>query len=390
MSTQHIETLIIGAGQAGLSTAYHLARMGRPHLIVDAGARIGDNWRAHYDSLRLFTPAKANGLAGLDFPGDDPWHFPSKDEMAAYLETYALTHDLAVRTSTRVDRIAARDPRLGGFRAEIGEDLVTCDNVVVATGTFGRTPRLPEFAGDLDPSIHQVHSVDYHRPEDLPDGSVLVVGASHSGCDIAFELAATHDTILCGSENGQFPFPWGSLRMRMAFPFVRFAFQHVLTRRTPIGRKMMTHVRHHGGPMLRVRRGDLRRRGVVRVTERVAGVAPNGRPVLEDGRVVEVATVVWCTGFRQSFDWIDLPGMREEGGWPREYRGVVDELPGLYFCGLSFQYSFSSMEVAGVARDSAHVARSIAERMRAGAERAVPAHVGSAERSGPPPVSGVG
>jgi putative flavoprotein involved in K+ transport len=363
MTTQHIETLIIGAGQAGLSTGYHLQQLGSPFLIVDGHERIGDNWRHQWDTLKLYSPAKYDGLPGLPFPAP-PWSFPGKEQVADYLENYALHADLPVRMSTRVQRL---EPRAGGgFTASLGENTITCDNVVVATGTFGRTPNVPDLARDLDPAIQQLHSSEYRRPEQLAPGRVLVVGASHSGCDIAYEAAEHRPTTLAGRDCGQVPVRWGSRALRYTFPVLRFLWLHVLTRRTPIGRKEMMEVRHHGGPMLRVKRDDLRRRGVERVLDRVTGVS-QGRPVLGDGRVVDASTVVWCTGFRQVFDWIDVPIFGEDG-FPQEYRGVVDSVPGLFFCGLAFQYAFSSMVFLGVGRDAEYVARRIAARRPAPSE----------------------
>jgi len=137
-------------------------------------------------------------------------------------------------------------------------------------------------------------------------------------------------------------------------------FKHVLTRRTPMGRKEMQQVRLHGGPHLRVKSQDLTRRGVRRLEARMTGVA-DGRPVLEDGTVLDVDSVVWCTGFKQVFDWIRLPILNEYG-WPVEYRGVVDGAPGLFFCGLSYQYAFSSMMFPGISRDTDYVARQIVAR----------------------------
>ena len=148
-----------------------------------------------------------------------------------------------------------------------------------------------------------------------------------------------------------------------AISVVVFAWRHVLTRRTPMGRKEMASVRHHGAPTARVKARDLAERGVERVEHKVTGASPDGRPVLADGRVLDVANVIWATGFRPDFSWIDAP-ITGEDGWPREYRGVVDGVPGLYFCGLSFQYAFSSMVLPGVGRDAAYVARRIAERAR--------------------------
>lgn len=360
MSTEHIETVIIGAGQAGLSTAYHLTKRGRACVVLDANARIGDNWRRHWDTLRLYSPAKYDGLPGMPFPAD-PWTFPQKDEVAAFLESYALKFDLPVRTSTRVDELEQRPG--GGFELRIGENTISCDNVVVATGTFGQAPNIPEFGDQLDPTIRQLHSGQYHRPDDLQPGPVLVVGASHSGTDIAYEAAQTHQVTLCGRDPGQLPFRPEQRRAKLIFPMVVFAWRHVLTRRTPIGRKEFHEVRAHGGPMIRVHREDLASRGVERNTARMVGVR-GGMPLLDDGTVVPVSNVVWATGFRQVFDWIKVPVIGDDG-WPVEMRGVVDQVPGLFFCGLAFQYAFSSMVFPGVGRDAEYLARRIGERVTA-------------------------
>ena len=356
-TNEYIETVIVGAGQAGLSTGYHLKRRGREFMILDSNTRVGDNWRQQWDSLRLYSPARYDGLPGSPFPAQ-PWSFPGKDDLAGYLERYAATFELPVRALTRVERLVARDG--GGYRITTPTGVIDCANVVVATGTFGRTPNVPAFAAGLDPTILQMHSSQYRRPSQLGDGPVLVVGASHSGTDIAYEVAQTHETTLAGRDCGQIPPRLDSPAMKALFPVLVFAWRHVVTRRTPIGRKAMPEVRFHGGPMLRVKRSDLAARGVHRVLARVEGVR-DGRPALSDGTALDVSTVIWCTGFRQVFDWIELPVFGPDG-WPREYRGVVDEAPGLYFCGLSFQYAFASMVLAGVGRDADHIAHSIASR----------------------------
>ncbi|TDW75475.1 flavin-containing monooxygenase [Kribbella pratensis] len=353
-----MNTIIIGAGQAGLATGYHLQRLGEPFTILDGGARVGDQWRSHWDSLKLYSPAKYDGLPGLPFPAD-PWHYPGKDEVADYLASYAERFDLPIRQNTRVDKLERLDDQ---WIVTVGREQLTADNVVVATGTFGRTPYLPDFAVDLDPAIRQLHSSEYQRPEQLKDGPVLVVGGSHSGTDIAYEVAQTHDTILCGRDPGQVPFTPGRPNQVFFWPLILFAWRHVLTRRTPMGRKEMDHIRHHGGPMIRVKRADLLERGVERLPARVTGTQ-DGLPMLADGRVLDVANVVWATGFRQVFDWIKMPLVGADG-WPREYRGVAENAPGLFFCGLSFQYAFSSMVLPGVGRDAAYVARRIAARVR--------------------------
>lgn len=367
MAHDDVETLIIGAGQAGLAIAYHLQRAGREVLVVDAQERVGDGWRQQWDTLKLYSPARYDGLPGMAFPAP-AWSFPGKDEVADYFESYAEGLELPVQLGRRVDRLEAEG---GRYVATLGDRTITADNVVVATGTFGRTPYVPEFADRLDPLIMQLHSSEYRRPSQLRDGPVLVVGASHSGADIAYELAESRPTILCGRDPGQIPVRLGTPMFKVAFPLVVFAFTHILSRRTPMGRKEMDEFRFHGGPALRVKRADLLERGVERLPARVVGVE-DGRPLLADGRVVDVANVVWCTGFQQAFDWIDLP-VFDDHGWPEELRGVVDRAPGLFFCGLAFQSAASSMLIRGAARDAAYVAKRILSRGQALHRTAAPA-----------------
>lgn len=361
MTTQHIETLIVGAGQAGLATGHHLSRLGREFLVVDGNARVGDNWRSHYDSLKLYSPARFDGLPGMRFPGD-PWHFPGKEEVADFLEQYAVEMELPVRMRTRVDRLVRRSG--GGFTAHIGSDVIDCENVVVATGTFGRTPYVPEIAASLAPRIRQLHSTEYKNPAQLDRGTTLVVGASHSGYDIAYEVGAHRPTILAGPDRGNIPLDWDSARIKVALPMIVFVWNHVLTRRTPMGRKEMRKVRHHGAPTTRVKPHHLAERGVERITCKVTGTSRDGQPVLDDGRVLEVGNVIWATGFRHDFSWIQAP-ITGDDGWPREYRGVVPTVPGLFFCGLSFQFAFGSMVLPGVGRDAAYVAGKIDQRANA-------------------------
>jgi putative flavoprotein involved in K+ transport len=202
---------------------------------------------------------------------------------------------------------------------------------------------------------------------------VLVVGASHSGCDIAYELAASHPTTLAGRDTGQIPVPFSSPLLKIVFPTMLFAFGHVLTRRTPIGRKQMEHFRFGGGPRLRIQTKDLQDRGVDWVRGRVTGVE-DGRPVIAERGAIDVPTVIWCTGFRQAFDWVDLD-IFDDHGWPRELAGVVEEAPGLFFMGLGFQTSARSMLIHGAGHDAAHVAEQLAKRVasRRSAEGRAPA-----------------
>ena len=360
--TERVETVVVGGGQAGLAMGYHLARRGRPFAILDAGERVGDSWRKRWPSLRLYSPAAVDGLPGLPFPGPR-YSYPSTADMADYLETYAERFDLPVRNGARVESLERED---GGYVVTAGARRYETDNVVVATGGFQHEcPVIPDFAATLDPAITQLHSADYRGPEQLPDGAVLVVGAAHSGGDIAHELArAGYRTMLSGRDTGQVPFDIESRLAPILFPLLRLAATRLITVSTPLGRKARPHIRAHGGPLLRVKKGDLEEAGVERVYERTAGTV-DGRPQLAGGRVVDVANVVWCTGFGHDHSWIRFPLEEDADGYPAQERGVVGSSPGLYFVGLPFQHSFSSMLVLGAGRDAKVVAKRIAARARA-------------------------
>ena len=374
MQVEHYETVIVGGGQAGLSVGYHLKKEGHSVVILDAGERIGDSWRNRWDSLRLYSPASRDGLPGMPFPAPRTT-YPTKDEMGDYLEAYATRFELPVRSSAAVDALTKEN---GRYVLTTGNQRFEADNVVVATGVFQR-PHTPEFAGDLDPSITQLHSNDYRNLSQLHEGPVLVVGAAHSGSDIAYEASSSHDVILSGTDTGQIPAPIESRRGRIGFRVLLFAGTHILTADTPIGRKMQPHVRLGGGPLLRYRRKDLLDAGVERVLARTVGVQ-DGRPVLDDGRVLDVSNVVWCTGYRPDFGWIRFPFELGDDGYPVQYRGVVASSPGLYFAGLPFLHSFASMLVAGAGRDAERVARHIV-RERAPRLRARPDEVALATAS---------
>lgn len=355
---ERVETVVIGGGQAGLSAGYHLSKLGREFVILDAGARVGDNWRCHWDSLRLFSPARVAALPGMRFPGPQS-AYPTKDQLADFLEAYAARFDLPVRNGVRATRLDLVD---GRYFVSTSAGPIEADNIIVATGTFGHTPYIPDFAAALDPGIVQLHSTSYKNPSQLQPGGVLVVGASHSGGDIAYEVGPSHTTVLSGRIHGEVPFDLDARPAHVIFPIMFFLAKHVLTIRSPMGRKMRPEIRKHGGPLLRIKRTDLARVGVELTPARTVG-ARDGLPVLDDGRVVHVANVVWCTGFRQAFEWIKLPVL-DEHGWPLERRGVVPSAPGLYFTGLAFQYAFSSMLVGGAGRDAEYVVRHLDARTR--------------------------
>jgi putative flavoprotein involved in K+ transport len=351
---EYVETLVIGGGQAGLVMGYQLARRGLPYKIVDANPRIGDAWRNRWDSFRLFTPNRLNRLPGMPFPGYH-WGFPSKNEMADYLEAYARTFDLHVESGIRVERLTRED---GRFVATSGNRRFEADNVVVAMSSWQR-PRVPDLASELDPRIVQFHVAEYKNPGQLQEGDVLVVGAGNSGAEVAIEVARTHKVLLSGPSTGAIPFRPESVAARVLMPIVgRIVFHRVLTIKTPIGRKVRPKMISSGEPLIRVKPKDLAAAGVERVL-RVTGVE-NGLPLLEGGSSVDVANVVWCTGFHPGFSWIDLPVLGTQE--PLHEGGVVGSEPGLFFIGLKFLYSVSSEQIHGIGRDADRIAGRIAGR----------------------------
>jgi putative flavoprotein involved in K+ transport len=292
----------------------------------------------------------------MPFPKIDA-RFPTGRQMADYLEAYVDRLALPVRTAVRASGLRATPA--GRLSVEAGDARYEAGQVIVASGAFQR-PYVPSFATDLDPSIRQVHAAEYRNPDQLPEGPVLVVGVGHSGSDLAFELAATRPTYLSGRSHGQLPVPLESRRGRIGWPVMKFLARHVLTLRTPVGRKMAPLVRLGGGPLLRHRREDLLGAGILWNEARTVGVR-DGRPLLEDGTVLDVASVVWCTGFRPDYGWIHLP-VTDEDGWPVLHRGAAVAAPGLYFLGVPFLSGFTSMLVLGAGRDAEMVVRQVAAR----------------------------
>ncbi len=354
MTTESFDTIIIGGGQAGLAMGHALAKTGRDFVILDAHPRVGDAWRRRWDSLVLFTPARYCALPGMRFPATSG-HLPTKDEMADYLEAYAAKFSLPVRPSTRVDSLTKTGDR---FLAAAGDRTFEADNVVIAMANF-QQPKLPAIAAELDPSITQLHSHEYRNMAQLDDGPVLVVGVGNSGAEIALEVAAQgRVTWLAGQESGHVPFRTDNfLGRNVALRFVRFLGHHVLTVRTPPGKKIRPKFLAQATPLIRTKPKDLVAAGATRVGK-IASVT-GGRPVTEDGQVLDVSNVIWCTGYRPGFSWIDLPvlGDRQE---PVHERGVVAQEPGLYFVGLEFLYSATSAALTGVGRDARRVAKHIA------------------------------
>ncbi|HEY2352775.1 MAG TPA: NAD(P)-binding domain-containing protein [Candidatus Acidoferrum sp.] len=354
---KRFETIVIGGGQAGLAVGYHLAKRGMPFMILDAHARVGDAWRKRWDSLKLFSPARYSALPGLPFPGRGD-SFPTKEQMASYLQVYAERFKLPVKTGVRVEKLSKDGDE---FVLQTKDGEFRADNVVVAMGNY-QEAKWPEFARELNFGIVQVHSLDYRNPLQLQDGGVLIVGVGNSGADIAMEVARTHRTWLAGKENGYIPWRIETFMGRNVMSrVIKFVGHTALTVKTPIGRKLRPKLLTKPAPLIRVKPADLVKVGIERV-EKVVG-ARDGKPLLADDRTLEVRNVIWCTGFTPGFSWIDLPIFGEDGA-PMHESGIVDRAPGLYLVGLHFLFSMTSDTIGGVGRDAERVVKAIEGRTR--------------------------
>ena len=345
--THSYDVVIIGGGQAGLAVGYFLKKMNTQFIILDENQRTGDSWRKRWDSLKLFTPSQHDGLPGMPFRGLKGT-FPGKGEMADYLEGYVKEYSLPVQLNMKVHHLFSRNDH---FEMETPKDKIIARKVVVATGS-NPFPRVPAFASDIRHDIFQIHSSVYINPDSLPAGDVLVVGSATSGIEIAVELSKTHRTFISGRP----PFHIPDRVFRYGGEVYWLFIKHILTIRTPIGRKVKTKIIHGGSPLIRVSANDLQVAGVT-CLPRVAGVK-DGYPMLEDNTVIQVKSIVWATGYKPDFSWIGME-VTDETGWPVSEMGISPVKKGLYFIGMPFQFGLTSGLVGGVGRDAAHIARHI-------------------------------
>ena len=349
-SEETFNTIVIGGGQAGMAAGYYLKQQGDDFIILDENMRSGETWRKRWDSLRLFTPSQNDYLPGMKFPKPD-FYFPTKDETADFLESYAEKFDLPVRYGAKVEALKRNEK---GYHASTNATSIHAQNVIIATGAF-HTPYIPSLSQELDQSFFQMHSADYRNPGQVPVQHVLVVGAGNSGAEIALELAKTGRKVwLSGRDVGRIPADRLG-RLLGGRPYWWF-LRRVMTINTPIGRRMKANVLTHGNPLVRTQREDVANAGV-KFVPRLAG-AEDGKLYTEDRQPLPAEGVIWATGFRPDYQWVDLP-IFDETGRPRHLRGVVPEAPGLYFLGLHFQTGLTSSLLGGVGEDAKYITQAI-------------------------------
>ena len=339
-----LEVVVVGGGQAGLAIGYFLARQGRKFAILEAAEEAAAAWRARWDSLRLFTPARYSSLPGLPFPGD-PDGYPGRNDVVTYLTEYARRFALPVVLGSRVRAIRQAE---GRYLVELEDRSYTADQVVIATGPF-QVPFVAQIAERLGQDVLQLHSTEYRAPGDLPDGPVLVVGGGNTGFQIAEELSATREVHLSiGSR--QAPLPQRILGRDLFWYLEKTGAMRKSTD-TRIGRRL-----EGRDTLIGSNPRTLRKRHGVRLHPRA--VEASGRTIrFSDGTALDVGAVLWATGFRHDHSWIDAP-IFDDRRRVVHRRGVTDS-PGLYFLGLTWQHTRGSALIGWVADDAAHLAEAI-------------------------------
>ncbi len=341
--SENFHSVVIGGGQSGLAAAYYLKKIGSEFVVLDASARTGDSWRRRWDSLRLFTPSKFNALPGKPFLRSD-FYFPTKDEVAQYLEDYVGEYNLPVRRNVTVDALEKTN---GSYRISAGGKEYRAEHVIVATGAYQR-PVVPSCASQLHSSVVQLHSDEYRNPSQLPKGTILVVGAGNSGAEISIELASTgRSVLLAGKDVGKIPSESFS-HILGGTPYWLF-LSRILSVNTPIGRKVQERELRRGTPLVRLNSREVMNSGVTRCP-RLRAIR-DGLPMLENGQVLNVDGVVWATGYHPDFRWIKIPVFGDHG-YPLHNHGIVPKARGLYFVGLHFQTALSSSLLGGVGNDA--------------------------------------
>jgi putative flavoprotein involved in K+ transport len=402
-----VETAVIGAGHSGLMMSWYLAQAGSDHVVLERRATLGGGWQDRWDEFCLVSPNWCASFPGYAYEGSDPDGYMVRDDVIAHIAGYAAAIDAPVALETELEKLTPK--ATGGFGLRTNQGTLEADSVVVAVGSF-HAPRLPEIAAALPKRVTQLHSHHYRKGDDLPDGAVLIVGSGQSGVQLAEELSdAGREVYLSVGTAGRAPrryrgsdtFRWLAA-LGNAPPEVGVALPTVDKLPDPAMRLAGNpHVSgHHGGHDTNLRemaargthllgridgvegerlllRQDLAKnlawadrffderfkqladRYIERMgidatpDDRTAfGFEPPEPSVLDLARA-GISSVLWTTGYRREYPWLDLP-IVDEYGLPRQNRGVTD-VAGLYFLGLLWQTNQLSATLFGPGPDARHI-----------------------------------
>lgn len=363
--TQRREVVVIGGGQAGLAAGYFLAQQNRRFTILEAAGEPASAWRSRWDSLRLFTSVQYDSLPGLDFPGD-PDSYPGRDDVIAYLTDYARRFELPIEFNSRVQAVRAGDD--GGFLVELADRTYEADQVVVATGPF-QVAFTPAIAADLSHEVVQLHSTQYRSADDLPTGTVLVVGGGNTGYQISDELAHSRQIHLAIGAR-QTPLPQRILG-RDLFRYLQATGLMYKTVDSRLAQRLKDKEMLIGSSPRAARK--------LGIQLRPRATAASGTAVtFADGSELTVDGVVWATGFRLDHSFVQLP-VFDETARVRHLRGVTD-VPGIYFLGLLWQHTRGSALLGWVKDDARFMAERIDAFARSGATSSAQVAYGAGSR----------
>ncbi|MBS4201071.1 NAD(P)-binding domain-containing protein [Bacillus sp. FJAT-49732] len=340
------DVIVIGGGQAGLAMGYYLRKTSLSFLILDNNELVGDAWRKRYDSLVLFTPRSYSSLPGLEVEGD-PSGYPTKNEIANYLEQYGKTFNLPIQLKCEVTKVRKEN---GQYHIVTKDSLIKSKKVIIATGPF-HTPRIPSFAKDLPKDIVQLHSSEYKNQTQLNHGSVLVVGGGNSGAQIAVELSSIHETYL--SIGHKIRFLPLSIGKKSFFWWCEKIGLLKASGDSFIGKKF----KGKPDPIFGFELRERIKNKEVKLKARSKSIKGNIIQ-FEDSSTLRVQNVIWATGFNKDYSWIDIPNLFDRNGYIKHERGITEN-EGLYFLGLPWQHRRGSALLLGVGDDAEYLAHHI-------------------------------
>ncbi|GAA4838226.1 NAD(P)/FAD-dependent oxidoreductase [Algivirga pacifica] len=338
-----LDFIIVGGGQAGLSMAYHLQQLKQNFLIVDKEKEVGASWLNRWDSLKLFTPTEFNHLVGYPFPAPKGF-YPNKWDVANYFKEYVSHFNIPIQLDTLVTSIEKKDDF---FELTSQHGILKARNVIISTGPF-HTPYTPPFANKITKGILQIHSNYYKNPESLQEGATVVVGAGDSGFQILEEIANTGRTVYYAGETNVSTLPQTFLGKTLWWWFTKTGFLK-FNKYSWIGKRIQSGRQPVIGTDVKK---ILRKENIIPVGRAIN--ADEQSITFEKDRINNIKNIVWATGYRPNFSWIQ--GLElDKHGYPKNHRGV-SAIEGLYFIGLPWMHTRSSATLGGVSEDAAYLA----------------------------------
>lgn len=342
-----LDVLVVGAGQAGLATAYHLQQRKLSFLLLEATGHTVGSWRRYYDSLVLFSPARYSSLPGLAFPGP-PDRYPAGPEVAAYLSDYAAHFQFPIRLNAPVIAMARTTD---GFELECQDgQWFRSRTVVVATGSFAH-PHIPVIPGHEEFEGHALHAIDYKNPDPFRERRVVVVGAGNTAVQIAYELASLARVTLATRKKIRFA------PQRLLGKDLHWWLDHTGLDRSSLLSDQSTPVLDDGRYRSAIRSGKLHHRPMFSQFTKTGVIWP-------DGTAENIDAVIYATGYRSTADFLGPMGALDQNGLIAQRNGCSTRVPGLYFVGFSLQRNFASATLRGVGPDAEFVTQSIASRLQ--------------------------